>query len=330
MPQPIRNWYFEPEPFPPEAASSGDDDGIATGHRATCRLASRATAWRAAAQPGRRGDDPRLRAAAAGPGRRSSTAYRATTLLIPADLLRDDAVVGAINAALAPVGMSIAAPDLDSRQVRSNAAVAEALRRLPRVAGLVPAAPPPGKSAVPVVLDAWTALQTLRAAADAAVRADRTPAAAEGGRPSGPRPGHRADPGDRPPDRTRAPAGEPVRPDQRDLGSPVHRGQPLDRGRAAPAPTPTAAEAPAPRSRSACARLDRREPAALGCRRPSRRGPRHRCPRPPVAGCAAGSGRTVHRRPGGRVRHRRPGHPGRHLRGRAVRGRAAGRRIRAS
>ena len=171
MPQPIRNWYFEPEPFPPEAASSGDDDGIAP------RLASRTapSLQRHGARLLNPGDAARIHGSGPGGGARpqSSTVHRATTLLIPGDLLRDDAVVGAINAALAPVGMSIAAPDPDSRQVRSNEAVAEALRRLPRVAGLLPAAPPPGKSAVPVVLDAWTALQTLRAAADAAVRADR-------------------------------------------------------------------------------------------------------------------------------------------------------------
>ena len=96
--------------------------------------------------------------------------YRARTLLIPADLLRDDAVVAAINAALAPVGMSIVLPDLDSRPVRSEGPAAEALRRLPRIAGLVPAVPPPGSPAVPVVVDAWTALQTLRAAAEATAR----------------------------------------------------------------------------------------------------------------------------------------------------------------
>jgi hypothetical protein len=31
MPQPIRNWYFEPDPVPPEAGSTGDDDGVAPG-----------------------------------------------------------------------------------------------------------------------------------------------------------------------------------------------------------------------------------------------------------------------------------------------------------
>ena len=98
----------------------------------------------------------------------SSTVYRSRTLLIPADLLRDGAVVAAINAALAPVGMSIVLPDLDSRPVLSQGPTADALRRLPRVAGLVPAAPAPGQPAVPVVVDAWAALQTLRAAAGAA------------------------------------------------------------------------------------------------------------------------------------------------------------------
>ena len=171
MPQPIRNWYFEPEPVPLDAASAGDD-GVAAG-----------LAWLPAAslqQHGARWLSPSDAATIPGSGRGGwartpdSTVYRARTLLIPADLLRDDAVVGAINAALAPVGMSIAPPDLDSRPVRSDGAVADVLRRLPRIAGLVPAAPGPGRPAVPVVVDAWTALQTLRAAADAGVRADNS------------------------------------------------------------------------------------------------------------------------------------------------------------
>ena len=171
MPQPIRNWYFEPEPVPPEAGSGGDDDGIAPGiaclpaasrQRHGARLLSPSDA---PAIPGSRRDG--------WGGTPKSTVYRARTLLIPADLLRDDAVVQAINAALAPVGMSIVLPDLDSRQARSGGVVAETLERLPRIAGLVPAAPAPGKPAAPVVVDAWTALQTLRAVADAAVRTDQ-------------------------------------------------------------------------------------------------------------------------------------------------------------
>ena len=170
MPQPIRNWYFEPEPVPLDAASAGDDDGVAAG-----------LAWLPAAALQRHGArwlGPSDAATIPGSGRGGwartpdSTVYRARTLLIPADLLRDDAMVGAINVALGPVGMRIVPPDLDSRPVRSGGAVAEALQRLPRIAGLVPAAAAPGKPTVPVVVDAWTALQTLRAAAGAGGRAD--------------------------------------------------------------------------------------------------------------------------------------------------------------
>jgi hypothetical protein len=174
MPQPIRNWYFEPDPVPQEAGSSGTDDddddaGVAPG--LTCLPAA------SLRQHGARLLNPSDAPAIPGSQREGwartpeSTVYRARTLLIPADLLRDDAVVQAINAALAPVGMSIVLPDLDSRQPRSGGPVAEALRRLPRITGLVPALPHPGKTALPVVVDAWTALQALRAAADAAVRA---------------------------------------------------------------------------------------------------------------------------------------------------------------
>ena len=170
MPQPIRNWYFEPDLVPQQAGNSGDDDRIAPG----IAYVPLASVRRHGARLLNPSDAPTIPGARQrGWGRTpNSTAYRARTLLIPADLLRDDAVVGAINAALAPVGMSIVLPDLDVRPVRSEGPVAEALRRLPRIAGLVPAAPAPGKPAVPVVVDAWAALQTLRAAAVAAVRAD--------------------------------------------------------------------------------------------------------------------------------------------------------------
>lgn len=171
MPQPIRNWYFEPDPVLRESGRSGEDDGDAE-----AGLAPGLTCLPAASLPqhGARLLNPSD--APAIPGSRrdgwgrtpDATVYRARTLLIPADLLRDDAVVAAIDAALAPVGMSIVLPDLDSRQGRSGGPVAEALARLPRVAGLVPARPAPGQAARPVVIDAWTALQALRAAAGAA------------------------------------------------------------------------------------------------------------------------------------------------------------------
>ena len=166
MPQPFRNWYFEPAPAAPGAGRHGDDDGVAP----VIAYLPPASRQRHGARLLDPSDAPTI------PGSRerdwgrtpNSTVYRARTLLIPADLLRDAAVVAAINAALAPVGMSIVLPDLDSRPVRSQGPTAEALRRLPRIAGLVPAAPASGRPAVPVVVDAWTALQTLRAAAEAA------------------------------------------------------------------------------------------------------------------------------------------------------------------
>src|SRR3984957_15055486 len=170
MPQPFRNWYFEPDPVPPEADRPGDDDRIA---RAIAYVSPTSLQ-----RHGARTLNPSAAPTIPGVGRRgwgrtpSSTAYRARTLLIPADLLRDEAVVAAMNAALAAVGMSIVLPDLDGRPVRSQGPAAEALRRLPRIAGLVPAVSAPGRPGVPVVVDAWTALQTLRAAAEAAARAN--------------------------------------------------------------------------------------------------------------------------------------------------------------
>jgi subtilisin family serine protease len=170
MPQPVRNWYFEPDPVPREAGSAGDDDGIAPD--LTCLPV--ASLRRHGARLLNPSDAPAIpwSKQEGWAGIPSSTVYRARTLLIPADLLRDDAMVLAINAALAPVGMSITLPNLDGRQVRSDGPVAEALRRLPRIAGLVPAMPEPGKPALPVVVDAWTALQALRAAAGTAARAE--------------------------------------------------------------------------------------------------------------------------------------------------------------
>jgi hypothetical protein len=170
MPQPFRNWYFEPDPVSGETGSSGADAGVAPGI-AYVPPASRQQHGARLLDPS---DAPTI------PGSRqqgwgrtpSSTVYRARTLLIPADLLRDDAVVAAVTTALAPVGMSIVLPDLDARPVRSEGPAAEALRRLPRIVGLVPATPADGRPAVPVVIDAWTALQTLRAAAEAGGRTD--------------------------------------------------------------------------------------------------------------------------------------------------------------
>jgi Subtilase family len=94
------------------------------------------------------------------------TVYRARTLLVPAPLLRDAAFIESVNTVLGRVGMKLHVPqvpdDGDLRRVPKQ--VAEALQQLPRVA-VLKATPPTDDPTRPVVVDAWVALQTLRAAA---------------------------------------------------------------------------------------------------------------------------------------------------------------------
>jgi hypothetical protein len=98
-----------------------------------------------------------------------STVYRARTLLVPGDLMQG-AGIGAINRTLTRVGMSIVATG-DDGPAGSDRPGGDGVRaRLPRTAVLVPTPPANGETAAPVVIDAWVALQMLRAAA--AARAD--------------------------------------------------------------------------------------------------------------------------------------------------------------
>ena len=89
----------------------------------------------------------------------SPTVYRARTLLVPGDLLRRPDVMLAINRVLERAGMGLVPPEEDAGEDRGEGAVFEVLRDLPQPAVLVPT------GAAPVVVDAWRALQTLRAAA---------------------------------------------------------------------------------------------------------------------------------------------------------------------
>lgn len=168
MPQLTRNWYFGPRPATGGPGPAGHDDGLAPG--LTCVPAA------VLERHGARVLDPATAPAipgSGGPGRAGGwaspprpTVYRARTLLIPGDLIEDPASFGAINAALAPVGMRVVPPG-PARGQAFRSERARALRRLPRIAVLVPAAEP-GRPALPVAVDAWTALQALRAAATAA------------------------------------------------------------------------------------------------------------------------------------------------------------------
>jgi len=174
MPDSMTNWFFEPRRDGAGISHDYDhDDDSAPGltcvpaavlqrHGARVLDPGNAAAVPGSSEHGPNGDRTRA------PRTPRATVYRARTLMIPADLLRNPEVTRAINAALAFVGMNIVRPELDDRPVRHGGPAAEALRQLPRPAVLVPAPPEPGRPAKPVVIDAWVALQALRAAADAA------------------------------------------------------------------------------------------------------------------------------------------------------------------
>ena len=101
-----------------------------------------------------------------------STVYRARSLLVPGTLLRDDNS-RAVNAVLAGVGMKLAVPAQgvepqpgedggDSKP--GNERVARILRVLSRPVALTVADNTDDTTSRPVVIDAWVALQALRAA----------------------------------------------------------------------------------------------------------------------------------------------------------------------
>ncbi len=179
------NWYFEPRRDNGGTRQHEDDSApglisipvdVLQRHGALVLDPGQAVAVR---------DDPTPR----------STVYRARSLLVPDNLLQDPDFVAAVNRILERVGMNLVPPEPDRNLTAAAAgsdrtgtdadrtgtgtdrtgadgdragAVIDALRQLPRPAVLVPAAGSP----TAVVIDAWTALQTLRAAARTEKRAD--------------------------------------------------------------------------------------------------------------------------------------------------------------
>lgn len=105
--------------------------------------------------------DPGKAAAARGYPTPRPTIYIARTLLVPDHLLQTTAFVDAANRALGDVRMELMPPAPDPDLAEGEGEIIRELRQLPRVAVLVPRADSP----TPVVVDAWVALQALRAAA---------------------------------------------------------------------------------------------------------------------------------------------------------------------
>jgi len=109
--------------------------------------------------------DPATAVSIAGWPAPRSTVYRARTLLVPDHLLHGPQS-DMINDVLAQVGMRLTARRLPE-DVDHEGFGARLRERLPRPALLTPLEPSHGAIAPPTVIDAWVALQTLRAAADA-------------------------------------------------------------------------------------------------------------------------------------------------------------------
>jgi len=110
--------------------------------------------------------DPGKAAAVHGYPTPRSTIYRVRTLLVPGDQQQDPQFIAALNQVLRGVGMTLIPlrPDKEppepEEKVAGDRDVMETLRRLPRPAVLVPAE----GATTPAVVDAWIALQALRAA----------------------------------------------------------------------------------------------------------------------------------------------------------------------
>jgi len=110
--------------------------------------------------------DPGTAAAIPGWPAPRPTVYRARALLVPGDLLSQPAFRIAADGALARVGMRLIVPGPDDGDGALDQAVRpDFLAKIHRLAVLGPAVPEKGRAAVPAVIDAWVALQALRASA---------------------------------------------------------------------------------------------------------------------------------------------------------------------
>jgi hypothetical protein len=105
--------------------------------------------------------DPETAVAVSGYRPPRSTVYRARTLLVPPELQREP-TVGLINATLRGVGMKLLPSASGHDTDHGNPDMTRLLAVLPRPAILVATEGEPK----PMVVDAWVALQALRAAAD--------------------------------------------------------------------------------------------------------------------------------------------------------------------
>src|SRR2546429_2615612 len=150
MPAQKPQWFFQPRSSR-NGASTRDDD-TAPG------LTSLPTAL--LRRHGARVLDPEKAAAVHGFPSPRSTVYRARTLLVADGLIQDAPKVRAINEILDDVGMTLIPSRPEAPPRVRDPELARKLAQLPRVVTLAPAR----DKRMPAVVDAWVALQTLRAA----------------------------------------------------------------------------------------------------------------------------------------------------------------------
>ena len=150
MPEPNMKWYFQPRDH--QDGTSPSDDSSAPGQITVPPEVLQ--------QHGARVLDPETAVAVSGYRPPRSTVYRARTLLVPPELQREP-TVGLINAVLRGVGMKLLPSASGHDTDHSNPDMVRLLAVLPRPAILVATEGEPK----PMVVDAWVALQALRAAA---------------------------------------------------------------------------------------------------------------------------------------------------------------------
>jgi len=168
MPEPNMTWFFQPRRHRDGAGPDHDDSApglISLPAEVLQRHGARVL-------------DPETAVAVSGYPQPRSTVYRARTLLVPREL-QQEPTIGLINAVLDGVGMKLL-PGAPSHETdHGNADIVRRLAELPSPAVLVATE----GNRTPMVVDAWVALQALRAAAGPPPdKAAPPPDKADGGR----------------------------------------------------------------------------------------------------------------------------------------------------
>jgi hypothetical protein len=164
-------WFFQPHPEG-DGAGHDDDDSAPGLISLPAELLQR---------HGAEVLDPGKAAAVHGYPTPRSTVYRVRTLLVPGDQQQDPQFIQALNQVLRGVGMTLIPlrpdeePPEPDETIAGDGDVIETLRQLPRPAVLVPAE----GVTTPAVVDAWIALQALRAATVTQERPEITKAAVQ-------------------------------------------------------------------------------------------------------------------------------------------------------